>query len=56
MFECSKIIGRAVTIKITAVGMARSKYHLGVRAIDAASPGDAIAIDNRGDLYNNFWG
>ena len=56
MFECSKIIGRAVTIKITAAGMAKSKYHLGVRAIDAAKPGDVIAIDNRGDLYNNCWG
>jgi len=35
MYECSKIIGRAVTIKITAAGMAKSKYHLGVRDIDA---------------------
>jgi hypothetical protein len=56
LYERSKIIGRAVTIKITAVGMAKSKYHLGVRAIDAASPGDVIVIDNRGGLYNNCWG
>lgn len=56
MFDCPKIVGRAVTIKITAVGIIKSKYHLGVRAIDAASPGDIIIIDNRGDLYNNCWG
>jgi regulator of RNase E activity RraA len=56
MYDCPKILGRAVTIKITAAGMTKSKYHLGVRAIDAAQPGDVIVIDNRGDLYNNCWG
>ncbi len=56
MFDCPKIIGRAVTIKITAAGMTKSKYHIGVRAIDAASPGDVIIIDNRGDINNNCWG
>jgi len=56
MYDCPKILGRAVTIKITAAGMVKSKYHLGVRAIDAASPGDIIIIDNRGDLNNNCWG
>jgi 4-hydroxy-4-methyl-2-oxoglutarate aldolase len=56
MYPCPKIVGRAVTIKITAAGMAGAKHHLGVRAIDAASPGDVIVIDNRGDLYNNCWG
>jgi len=56
MFNCPKIVGRAVTIKITAAGMTRARYHLGVRAIDAAQAGDVIVIDNRGDLYNNCWG
>ncbi len=56
MYDCPKILGRAVTIKITAAGMIKSKYHLGVRAIDAAGPGDIIIIDNRGDLNNNCWG
>ena len=56
MYDCPKIVGRTVTIKITAAGMVKSKHHLGVRAIDAASPGDVIVIDNRGDLYNNCWG
>jgi regulator of RNase E activity RraA len=56
MYDCPRIVGRAVTIKITASGMLKSKYHLGVRAIDSASAGDIIVIDNRGDLNNNCWG
>ena len=56
MYDCPRIVGRAVTIKITASGMSKSKYHLGVRAIDSASAGDIIVIDNRGDLNNNCWG
>jgi len=56
IYECPKIVGRAVTIKITAAGAVKSSHHLGVRAIDAAEPGDVIIIDNRGDLYNNCWG
>ncbi len=56
MYDCPKITGRAVTIKITAAGAIQSKYHLGVRAIDAANSGDVIIIDNRGDLNNNCWG
>lgn len=56
MFDCPKIVGPAVTIKITAAGTVPSPYHLGVRAIASASPGDVIIIDNRGDLNNNCWG
>ena len=56
MYDCPKIAGKAVTIKITAAGMAKSKHHLGVQAIHAAESGDIIIIDNRGDLYNNCWG
>jgi len=56
LFGMPKVMGRAVTIKITAAGMMKSKRHLGVDAIASAEPGDVIAIDNRGDLYNNCWG
>jgi regulator of RNase E activity RraA len=56
LFGMTKVIGRAVTIKITAAGMTKSKRHLGVDAIASAQPGDVICIDNRGDLYNNCWG
>jgi regulator of RNase E activity RraA len=56
LFDCPKVIGRAVTIKITAAGMTKSKAHLGIEAIASAEAGDVIAIDNRGDLHNNCWG
>lgn len=56
LFGMPKVIGRAVTIKMTATGMVKSKRHLGIDAIATAVPGDVIAIDNRGDLYNNCWG
>jgi 4-hydroxy-4-methyl-2-oxoglutarate aldolase len=56
LFGMPRVIGRAVTIKITAAGMMKSKRHLGVDAIASAETGDVIAIDNRGDLYNNCWG
>jgi len=56
MFDCPKVVGRAVTIKITAAGKVRSKRHLGVEAIASAEAGDIIAIDNHGDTNNNCWG
>lgn len=56
MYDCPRIIGRAVTMKVTAAGMWKTKYHIGVRAIDSASAGDIIVIDNRGDTNNNCWG
>jgi len=56
LFGKPKVIGSAVTIKITAAGVEKAKHHLGVEAIAAAQRGDVIAIDNRGDVYNNCWG
>jgi 4-hydroxy-4-methyl-2-oxoglutarate aldolase len=52
----TKVIGRAITIRMTAAGAIESKTHLGVEAIQASSSGDVIVIDNRGDLQNNCWG
>ena len=52
----TKVVGRAITIRMIAVGAVESKAHLGVDAIFSASPGDVVVIDNRGDLNNNCWG
>ena len=52
----TKVIGRAVTIKMTAAGAVPSVAHLGVDAIANSHVGDVIVIDNRGDLHNNCWG
>src|SRR5512137_523927 len=52
----TKVVGRAVTIRMTAAGAVESKAHLGVDAIQSSAAGDVIVIDNRGDLQNNCWG
>lgn len=51
-----KIIGRAVTVKITAAGMTKSKTHMCIKSIDVADTGDVIVIDNGGRLDTNCWG
>ena len=52
----TKIIGKAVTVKITAAGQTKSKNHLGVKAIEFAESGDVIVIDNGGRLDTSCWG
>lgn len=52
----TKVVGRAVTIRMTAAGAVPSVAHLGVDAIANSDAGDVIVVDNRGDLYNNCWG
>ena len=56
MVDSQKIVGQAITIKITAAGVTKSTSHLGVEAIASAAAGDVIAIDNHGDQANNCWG
>ena len=51
-----KVLGPAVTLKMTAAGQTKGKNHLGVRAIDAANPGDVIVVDNGGRLDTSCWG
>ncbi len=51
-----KITGRAVTLKLTAAGLTKSKNHLGVLAIDSAQNGDIIVIDNGGRTDTSCWG
>jgi regulator of RNase E activity RraA len=56
VFGKPKVVGRSVTIKITAAGMEKAQHHLGTRAIAASENGDVIVIDNHGDTQNNCWG
>lgn len=56
MFGTPRIVGRAVTIKITAAGQKKSNAHLGVEAIASAGRGDVIVVSNHGDSKNNCWG
>ncbi|MDO4272951.1 MAG: RraA family protein [Eubacteriales bacterium] len=57
MYEnCKKIIGEAVTVKLCAAGLTKSKSHLGINAIEAAKEGDVIVVDNGGREDVNCWG
>lgn len=51
-----KVLGPAVTLKMTAAGQTKGKHHLGVKAIDAAEPGDVIVVDNGGRIDTSCWG
>ena len=50
------IVGRAVTVQITAAGTTKSKGHMCVNAIEAAEAGDVIVIANGGKVDVNCWG
>jgi regulator of RNase E activity RraA len=52
----AKIVGQAVTVKMTAAGAIKSKNHLGVKAIHLAEEGDVVVVDNGGRLDTSCWG
>ncbi|WP_147539323.1 RraA family protein [Anaerotruncus rubiinfantis] len=54
--DWGKVVGPAVTMRMTAAGMTKGKTHLGIRAIEAAEKGDIIIIDNGGRLDISCWG
>jgi regulator of RNase E activity RraA len=56
VWDCGKIAGRAVTVKITAAGLTPSRHHLGIEAINAAASGDVIVVDNGGRRDVSCWG
>lgn len=51
-----KIVGRAITVKITAAGMTKTKAHMVHKAVDIGEDGDVIVIANHGNLDYNCWG
>jgi len=55
-WQCPKIAGRAVTMKIKPAGLQQPTQHLGTAPIEAAHPGDVIVIDNGGKLEFSCWG
>ena len=56
LWQCPRIVGRAVTMKIKPAGLQQPKQHLGTAPIEAAQPGDIIVIDNGGKLEFSCWG
>ena len=55
-WQCLRIVGRAVTMKIKPAGLKQPTQHLGTAPIEAAKPGDIIVIDNGGKLEFSCWG
>jgi len=53
---CPKLLGTAITMRVTAAGPTRPSAHMGVDPIMSAQPGDVIVIDNAGHLDENCWG
>lgn len=51
-----KVVGRAITVKMTAAGETKNKHHLGMNAISVSEPGDVVIIDNGGRLDTSCWG
>ena len=56
MERWGKVVGRAITVKMTAAGETKGKHHLGMKAISVAEPGDIIIIDNGGRIDTSCWG
>ena len=56
LWQCPRIVGRAVTMKIKPAGLQQPTQHLGTAPIEAAKPGDIIVIDNGGKLEFSCWG
>ncbi|MEA2641826.1 MAG: hypothetical protein QOF51_3220 [Chloroflexota bacterium] len=56
LWDCPRIVGRAVTVKIVPVGLTRPEHHLAAPAVDQSSPGDVIVIDNAGRVDVSSWG
>lgn len=53
---CPKLVGPAMTMKVTAAGPTRPSAHMGVDPIMASGEGDVIVIDNAGHVDENCWG
>jgi regulator of RNase E activity RraA len=56
LWQCPRIVGRAVTMKIKPAGLQQPTQHLGTAPIEAAKAGDIIVIDNGGQLQFSCWG
>jgi regulator of RNase E activity RraA len=55
-WQCPRIVGRAITMKIKPAGLEQPTQHLGTAAIEAAKTGDIIVIDNGGKREFSCWG
>lgn len=56
LYDCPRIAGTAVTMRVVPAGSLKTSGHMGADPLDAAEPGDILVIDNGGRLDQNCWG
>lgn len=56
LWEGARAVGRAVTTALEEGPATTTGVHLGVRAVEAAEPGDVIVVDNAGRTGMGAWG
>jgi 4-hydroxy-4-methyl-2-oxoglutarate aldolase len=56
VWQCPRIVGRAITVKIVPAGITKPEHHLATPAVEAAEPGDIIVVDNAGRVDVSSWG
>jgi 4-hydroxy-4-methyl-2-oxoglutarate aldolase len=56
VWQCPKVVGRCVTVKIKPAGLQKPTQHLCTPAIAAATAGDVIVVDNGGRTDMAAWG
>jgi len=56
VWQCPRIVGRAVTVKIVPAGLTKPEHHLATPAVEASEPGDIIVVDNAGRVDVSSWG
>jgi regulator of RNase E activity RraA len=55
-WDCPRVVGRAVTVKIQPAGETRPEAHLATPAVAEAEAGDVVVIDNGGRTDQSCWG
>jgi 4-hydroxy-4-methyl-2-oxoglutarate aldolase len=56
LWQCPRIVGRAVTVKIKPAGLEKPKQHLCTPAIAVATESDVIVVDHGGRTDVAAWG
>ena len=56
VWNCPRIAGRVVTVKIVPAGLTRPEHHLATPAVEQAEAGDIIVVDNAGRTDVSSWG
>lgn len=56
MFDCEKICGPAITLRMVPYGLHNPPGHVGSDPMAVSEPGDVLVYDNCGRLDQNCWG